>query len=185
MSAHVARPRTAGPDTPVASADSRFKRFLKFLRRKGRSREDAKDLLIQEAMLRLSVYGRTADVENEDASLHSTAMNLPVDQPRQDHGDPLKQVPMEDLSARAPLMSTQPTPEAVLDNEQRLERIRAALDAVSPLTRAIYLANRAGYSYAEIAHHFNISHNTITRHMARALLAIMEHNLTASRGSSH
>jgi RNA polymerase sigma factor (sigma-70 family) len=184
MSAHVARPRTAGPDTPVASADSRFKRFLKFLRRKGRSREDAEDL-IDEAMRRLSVYGRTADVVNEDASRRSTAMNLPVDQPRQDHGDPLKQVPIEDLSARAPLMSTPPTPEEVLANEQRLERVRAALDVVGPLTRAIYLANRAGYSYAEIAHHFDISHNTITRHIARALLAIMEHNLTASRGSSH
>jgi RNA polymerase sigma factor (sigma-70 family) len=183
MSAHVARPRTAGPDTPVASADSRFKRLLKFLRRKGRSREDAEDL-IEEAMLRLSVYGRTADVVNEDASLRSTAMNLPVDQPPPDHGDPLKQVPIEDLSARAPLISTQPTPEEVLANEQRLERVRAALDGVNPLTRKIYLANRAGYSYAEIAHHFNISHNTIARHMARALLAIMEHNLTASRGSS-
>jgi RNA polymerase sigma factor (sigma-70 family) len=135
-------------------------------------------------MLRLSVYGRTADVVDEDASLRSTAMNLP-DQHRRDYGDPLNQVPMEDLSARAPLMSTQPTPEEVFDNEQRLERVQAALETVSPLTREIFLANRAGYSYAEIAHHFNVSYSTITRHSARALLAIMEHNLTASRGSSH
>jgi len=184
MSAHVARPRTAGPDTPVASADSRFKRFLKFLRRKGRSREDAEDL-IDEAMLRLSAYGRTADVVNEDDSLRSSAMNLPVDQPRQDHGDPLKQVPIEDLSARAPLMSTPPTREEVLANEQRLERVQAALDTVSPLTREIFLANRAGYSYAEIAHHFNISYSTITRHSALALLAIMERSHRCPWGSGN
>jgi RNA polymerase sigma-70 factor (ECF subfamily) len=167
----------------VADPDTCFKRLLTFLRRRGRSREDADDL-IDEAMLRLSVYGRT-DVVNEDASLRSTAMNLPVDQHRRDHGDPLKQVPIDDLSARAPLMSTPPTPEEVLDNEQRLERVQAALDSVSPLTREIFLANRAGYSYAEIAHHFNISYSTITRHSARALLAIMEHSQQRPRGSGN
>ena len=184
MSAHGTRPQTTRRDRSVADPDTCFKRLLKFLRRRGRSREDANDL-IDEAMLRLSVYGRTADVVNEDASLHSTAMNLPVDQHRRDHWDPLNQVPIEDLSARAPLMSMQPTPEEVLDNEQRLERVRAALDTVSPLTREIFLANRAGYSYAEIAHHFNISYSTITRHSARALLAIMERSQQRPRGSGN
>lgn len=183
MSAHGTHPQTTRRDRSVADPDTCFKRLLKFLRRRGRSREDAEDL-IDEAMLRLSVYGRTADVVDEDASLRSTAMNLP-DQHRRDHGDPLNQVPMEDLSARAPLVSTQPTPEEVLDNEQRLERVQAALDTVSPLTREIFLANRAGYSYAEIAHHFNISYSTITRHSARALLAIMEHSQQRPRGSGN
>jgi len=41
-----------------------FKRLLKFLRRKGRSREDAEDL-IQEAMLRLHLYGQEVTVVNE------------------------------------------------------------------------------------------------------------------------
>ena len=38
-----------------------------------------------------------------------------------------------------------------------------------------YFAHRAGYSYAEIAEHMNVSQRTIRRHVARALLAIMEH----------
>jgi RNA polymerase sigma factor (sigma-70 family) len=184
MSAHGTRPQTTRRDRSVADPDTCFKRLLKFLRRRGRSGEDADDL-IDEAMLRLSAYGRTADVVNEDASLRSTAVNLPVDQNRRDHGDPLKQVPIEDLSARAPLMPTQPTPEEVLDNEQRLERVQAALDTVSPLTREIFLANRAGYSYAEIARHFNVSYSTITRHSARALLAIMKHRQQRPRGSGN
>jgi len=62
-----------------------------------------------------------------------------------------------------------------LEAQQRLAHIRAVLDAVSLRTREIYFAHRAGYSYAEIADHMNISRITIKRHMARALLAIMEH----------
>jgi RNA polymerase sigma factor (sigma-70 family) len=174
MNAHGTRPQTAGLNSPVAAADRRFKRLLKFLRRKVRSREDAEDL-IQEAMLRLSMYGRTARVMNEEAFLRHSVTNLSIDQHRRDRWDPLKQVPIEEFSAHAPLISTQPTPEEVLDNEQRLKRVRAALDAVSPLTREIFLAHRTGYSYAEIAHHLNISHITIKRHVARALLAIMEY----------
>jgi len=41
-----------------------------------------------------------------------------------------------------------------------------------------YISPTAGYSYAEIADHMNISHITIKRHIARALLAIMEHGET-------
>ena len=48
---------------------------MKFLRRKGRSREDAEDL-IQEAMLRLHVYGRDTPVVNEEAFLRHAAYNL-------------------------------------------------------------------------------------------------------------
>ncbi len=48
------------------------------------------------------------------------------------------------------------------------------LEAVSLRTREIYFAHRAGYSYAEIAEQMDISNITIKRHIARALLAIME-----------
>jgi RNA polymerase sigma factor (sigma-70 family) len=174
MNAHGTRPQTAGLNSPVAAAHRRFKRLLKSLRRKGRSREDAEDL-IQEAMLRLSLYGRTARVMNKEAFLRHAAANLSIDQHRRDRRDPRKQVPINELNARASLISTQPTPEEALDSGQRLERVRAALDAVSPLTREIFLANRAGYSYAEIAHHMHISNITIKRHVARALLALMEY----------
>jgi RNA polymerase sigma factor (sigma-70 family) len=74
-----------------------------------------------------------------------------------------------------PLIASEPTPEEILETQQRLDRIRAVLEALSLRTREIYFAHRAGYSYAEIADHMNISRTTIRRHIARALLAIMEH----------
>jgi RNA polymerase sigma factor (sigma-70 family) len=150
-----------------------FKRLLKFLRRKGRSHEDAEDL-IQEAMLRLHLYGQEVPVVNEEAFLRHTVNNLSIDQHRRDRPDLRKEVPIEDLDARSPLIAPESTPEEMLEAQQRVCHIGTVLDAVSLRTREIYFAHRAGYSYAEIADHMNISQTTIKRHVARALLAIME-----------
>jgi RNA polymerase sigma factor (sigma-70 family) len=158
----------------MKSRPAYFKRLLKFLRRKGRSHEDAEDL-IQEAMLRLHLYGREVPVLNEEAFLRHAVTNLSIDQHRRDRLDLRKEVPIDELNARSPLISTESTPEETLEAQQRLGRVREALDAVSLRTREIYFAHRAGYSYAEIADHMNISNITIKRHMARALLAIMEY----------
>jgi RNA polymerase sigma-70 factor (ECF subfamily) len=158
----------------MKSRPTYFKRLLKFLRRKGRSHEDAEDL-IQEAMLRLHLYGREVPVLNEEAFLRHAVTNLSIDQHRRDRLDLRKEVPIEELNTHSPLVSTEATPEEALEAQQRLGRVRAALDAVSVRTREIYFAHRAGYSYAEIADHMNISNITIKRHIARALLAIMEH----------
>jgi RNA polymerase sigma factor (sigma-70 family) len=94
-----------------------------------------------------------------------------------------QEVPIEELNARSALIAPQSTPEDTLEAEQRLGSIRAVLDAVSPRTREIYFAHRAGYSYAEIADSLNISHITIKRHIARALLTIMEHGETEEDGT--
>jgi RNA polymerase sigma factor (sigma-70 family) len=151
-----------------------FERLLRFLRRKGRSREDAEDL-IQEAMLRLHVYGQALPVTNEEAFLRHTVHNLSIDQHRRDRLDLRRDVPIHEADTRSPLIDPKSTPERTVDAQQRLGQIRAVLDAVSRRTRDIYFAHRAGYSYAEIAQHLGISHITIKRHIARALLAIMEH----------
>ena len=70
----------------MASRPAYFERLLKFLRRKGRSHEDAEDL-IQEAMLRLHVYGRNAPVANEEAFLRHAAHNLSMFWARRMSGD--------------------------------------------------------------------------------------------------
>jgi RNA polymerase sigma factor (sigma-70 family) len=165
----------------MASRPAYFERLLKFLRRKGRSQEDAEDL-IQEAMLRLHVYGRAAPVANEEAFLRHAVHNLSIDQHRRDRPDLRREVPIEDFNARSPLIAPESTPEDNLEAEQRLGHISALLDAVSLRTREIYFAHRAGYSYAEIADHMGISHITIKRHIARALLAIMEHGEMEDHG---
>jgi RNA polymerase sigma factor (sigma-70 family) len=165
----------------MKSRPAHFKRLLKFLRRKGRSHEDAEDL-IQEAMLRLHLYGQAVPVVNEEAFLRHAVNNLSIDQHRRDRLDLRKEVPIEEFNARWPLIAQESTPEETLEAEQRLNRIRAVLDAVSLRTREIYFAHRAGLSYAEIADHMNISQITIKRHIARALLTIMEHRDREANG---
>jgi RNA polymerase sigma factor (sigma-70 family) len=158
----------------MRSRPAHFERLLNFLRRKGRSHEDAEDL-IQEAMLRLHRYrGRTDHrVVNEEAFLTAAVQNLSVDLHRSRRPDIRREVPLEHFNSRTPLIDPA-TPEKSIDAEQRLNCIRALLDAASVRTREIYFAQRAGYSYDEIAAHFRVSHITIRRHIARALLVIME-----------
>jgi RNA polymerase sigma factor (sigma-70 family) len=158
----------------MRSRPAYFERLLKVLRRKGRSREDAEDL-IQEAMLRLHVYGQAAPVANEEAFLRHAVRNLSVDQYRRDRGDLRRSVSIEDVAVPSPFIARICTPEEALESEQRLHNIGALLDRVSRRTRDIYFAHRAGYSYAEISEHMGISSITIKRHIERALLAIMEH----------
>jgi RNA polymerase sigma-70 factor (ECF subfamily) len=119
----------------MASRPAHFEGLLKFLRRKGRSREDAEDL-IQEAMLRLHVYGRDAPVANEEAFLRHAVHNLSIDQHRRDRLDLRREVPIEELD-HSPLIAPESTPEETLETQQRLSHIRNVLDAVSLRTREI------------------------------------------------
>jgi RNA polymerase sigma factor (sigma-70 family) len=157
----------------MKSRPAHFERLLNFLRRKGRSHEDAEDL-IQEAMLRLHRYRKTeVRVVNEEAFLIHAVQNLSVDLHRSRRPDLRREVPFEQFNSKTPLIDAE-TPERALEAEQRLNSIRAKLDSASVRTRQIYFAQRAGYSYEEIAEHFHVSHITIRRHIARALLVIME-----------
>ena len=151
-----------------------FDRLLKFLTRRGRSHEDAEDL-IQEAMLRLHVYTKAEPVANEEAFLTHTVRNLSVDQHRRDRPDLRRQVPLDRIENDHPLIAPDITPDEHFATQQRLDAIRTLLDAAGPRTREIYFAHRAGYSYAEISAQLGISHVTIKRHIARARLVIMEH----------
>jgi RNA polymerase sigma factor (sigma-70 family) len=158
-----------------------FQRLLNMLRRKGRSHEDAEDL-IQEAMLRLHRYRMKVDEQlpslplpiiNEEAFLTHAVQNLSVDLHRARRPDLRREVPFEHYNARNPIIDNE-TPEQVLETQQRLTRVRKLLDASSIRTREVYFAHRAGYSYDEIAAHFGLAHITIRRHIARALHLIME-----------
>jgi RNA polymerase sigma factor (sigma-70 family) len=173
----------------MSGRPAHFQRLLNILRRKGRSHEDAEDL-IQEAMLRLHRYRVKAaastsasfpapaaagsPIENEEAFLTHAVQNLSVDLYRSRRPDIRREVPFDCYNAHSPLVDPG-TPEQVLDSQQRLAVIQTRLDAANVRTREIYFAHRAGYSYDEISAHFNLSHITIRRHIARALLIIMEH----------
>ena len=156
---------------PDSARPPSFPRLLKSLMRKGRSREDAEDL-IQEAMLHLHVYAQGHLVVNEDAFLRHAVHNLAIDQYRHDRFRLSQELPIEEVERASPLISSGPTPDQILDSQQRLEELTALLEALSPRTREIYIASRYGYSCAEIADEMGIAKITVHRHMTLALAAL-------------
>jgi RNA polymerase sigma factor (sigma-70 family) len=161
----------------VAEADSNrpayYSSLLKSLTRKGKSREDAEDL-VQEALLRLHVYAKDHAVLNSEAFLRQVVHNLSIDQYRHHRLGALLELPLEDIEDRSPLIDPRSTPDQVLDSQQRLEELTALLEAVSPRTRDIYMANRYGYTRAEIANGMGIAEITVHRHMTLALAALQQ-----------
>ncbi len=140
------------------------------LRGQGRSREDADDL-IQEAFLRLHVFCQSEEVRNEDAFLARTARNLSVDLHRREHRALYVQERPEELG----LVDLRPTPDEDLATRQRLNRVGTILDALSPRTREIFLMHRVdGHGCANIATQFGISVSAVEKHIARAVLALMD-----------
>jgi RNA polymerase sigma factor (sigma-70 family) len=156
---------------PDCARPPRFSRLLQSLMRKGRSREDAEDL-IQEALLHLHVFAQGHVVINEEAFLRHAVHNLAIDQYRHDRFRLSQEVPIEEVEREGPLIASGPTPDQILDSQQRLEELTVLLEAVSPRTREIYIANQYGYSRAEIADEMGIAEITVHRHMRRALATI-------------
>ena len=155
-----------------------FARLMKLCRRRGRSHEDAEDL-IQEALLRLEEYCRHGEVKNKEAFLVRTVSNLAINQHLRGRILTYAHEPIEELEKTLPIIDPTPGPDRILAAKQRLEEIRATLDAVSSRTREIYFAHRAGYRYDEIAEAFEISEKTVEKHVARAALLLM--NVRARR----
>jgi RNA polymerase sigma factor (sigma-70 family) len=148
-------------------------RLMRLCQRRGRSREDAEDL-IQAALLRLEEYLRTgeAEVRNREHFLVRTVANLMVDQTRHNRVVTYLPKPVEELEDSLDLVDPRPTPDRVLEAEQRLAEIKNKLGAVSKRARDVYLLHMAGYNYKEIGASLGIAVKTVEGHMARAILAM-------------
>lgn len=149
---------------------SPFRRVKRLLLRKGTSWEDAEDL-VQEAVLRLHAYTHAGNtVLDEESFVQRTALNLAIDAHRHAHTALWHPSPVEKLD----LTDFAPTPDEVLQAEQRLLRISKVLDRVGGKTREIFLMHRLqGFSHAEIAERFGVSKSAIEKHIASAFAVLM------------
>lgn len=138
----------------------------KLLRRRGATPEQAEDL-VQEAVLRLHAYTHQGgQVQNQEAFLTRTVLNLAVDQHRHARADHYESQPVEDLD----LPDLDPSPDEVFAAEQRLNKMREALDRASRRTREVFFMHRLyGFSHAEIARRLSISVSAVEKHVASAV----------------
>lgn len=149
-----------------------FYRLRKVLLRRGRTKEEADDL-IQEAFLRMQEYcQRGGQVRQTEGFLMRTALRLASNARRDAHRELYSDQQVEDLVL---LIDTSPTPDEVLAGDQCLERMRDALDTVSRRTRDIFFMQRLdGLSYAQIAQQTRLSISAVEKHMASALAILAD-----------
>lgn len=146
-----------------------FPRLKKLLQRRGNTREEAEDL-IQQAFLRVKVYcDEGGEVKEPEAFLVRTVLNLSRDVREREHRDLYLAERVETLAIADPA----PTPDEVLEFEDRLKELENVLTAISPRTREVFFMHRLnGLSYAQIAEHFDVSVSAIEKHIARAVSAL-------------
>lgn len=140
------------------------------LQRRGATRDDADDF-IQEAYLRFETYRRERPVQNPDAFIARTAVNLAIDQGRRKRSAPFA----EFTPATFEIADACPGPAEVWAARNRLNRLSAGLAALNERTRSILLAQRVdGLSYSEIARREGISVSAVEKQIARAMLFLSE-----------
>lgn len=143
-------------------------KLRRLLRSRGRSIDDTEDL-IQEAFLRLQIYCRDKDVLKTEAFLVRTVLNLSVDQHRRERNAVMVARDMDALRVIDP----RPAPDAVFAAQERLQYMRAGLEALSPRQREVFLLNRVeGFSFVQIAEQLGLSLSMVEKHAAKAVLAM-------------
>ena len=151
-----------------------FRRLQALLLRRGRTREEAEDL-IQDAFLKMQEYcEKGGQVHQPEGFLVRTALRLAANARRDEHRDLYCEEQVEDLTF---IIDTTPTPDEVLAGDECLKRMRDALDAVSRRTRDIFFMQRLdGLTYAQIAQRLGVSVSAVEKHIASALAVLAEVN---------
>jgi RNA polymerase sigma-70 factor (ECF subfamily) len=129
-----------------------------------RGRFDAEDLL-HAAYLRLEDYRKTNLVENVNAFLVRTAVNIGVDTYRRER------LTAKIKTERALAGENGPLQDEALASRNRLLRVKEGLGKLHPRTRQILLMHRLQrMKYKEIALQIGISPSAVEKHVAKGTL---------------
>ncbi|MBL0726136.1 RNA polymerase sigma factor [Piscinibacter sp. HJYY11] len=144
---------------------SAFARVRSALMRRGRSEQDAEDL-VQEAWVRLACYEQ--EVIEPEAFLMRAALNLSLDAHRvaRNRGEQL-------VVDEVVLIDGSPGTEDIVLARERMVRLSECLGQLPPRTREIFLAHRVdGLRYQDIARHHGVSVSAVEKHIAKATLLL-------------
>lgn len=156
------------------ATDSNERQFwaevLAKIRRRTRSDQDAEDLL-HSAWLRLFAFRAEHDVHEPAGFLVQTAANLVVDKHRQ--GKRLAREPIDAFEGR--LEDAGPLQDEVLAARERLRRVQAGIERLSPRTREIFVMHKVeGLKLREVASALGITQSAVEKHVAKAVLFLTE-----------
>ncbi|MDA8347470.1 MAG: RNA polymerase sigma factor [Pseudomonadota bacterium] len=157
----------------MTRVSARYSSLVELCIARGCSHEDAKDL-VQEAHLRLFAYQRSAQVRNANSLLRLILINLSITYYHRNMSAPILFERIDDLDAQGTLIDPAPDPERTLAAEQHLDRVVRLVSAMSPRTCQIFIAQRGGYSYEEVAAAFVVKPRTVEKHVAAATSALKD-----------
>lgn len=145
-------------------------KLRRLLHSRGRNTDETDDL-IQEAFLRLHQYRHRHVVQQPEAFLVRTALNLSADLKRQRRIANIAPNALDVL----PLVDPGPAPDVVLDGQERLRRFRKGLLGISPRQREVFVLHRIeGCSFPQIAQRLAISVSMAEKHAARAMMFLAD-----------
>lgn len=145
---------------------------------RGCSPEDAKEL-VQEAHLRLFAYQRSATVRDTESLLRRIVINLSITYYHRELSRAVIFEGIAKLDRQGILTDPMPGPERTLAAEQQLDTVVSLVSAMSRRTCQIFIAQRSGYSYGEVAAAFAIKPRTVDKHVALATSTLIEFLLGA------
>lgn len=143
--------------------------LIAYFERRVRSREEAEDLT-QEVFLRLVRRPESADLDNPEAFVFSTAVNLLRDRMRRDKTFRSHLNETEHRQERFEGIS----PERVLQDRQALQTVMQRLNQLDERTRDAFILHRLeGWKHAEIARAFGVSVSSVEKYIIKALAHLM------------
>jgi RNA polymerase sigma factor (sigma-70 family) len=157
----------------MSRLSARYAQLIRMCRRRGCSSEDAKEL-VQEAHLRFLEYQRSAIIRDVDSLLRRIVINLSITHYHRELSRPYVFERIEKLDRRGILIDSAPGLERTLAAEEELDGVVTLLNAVSPRTCQIFVAQRGGYTYDEIAVAFAVKPRTVEKHLASAIAMLRE-----------
>jgi RNA polymerase sigma factor (sigma-70 family) len=152
-------------ETFLRGLSARYRQpLIAYFQRRVRSREEAEDLT-QEVFLRLSRRLDVEQVDNAEAFLFRTSVNLLRDRARRGktaashYGELVQRAGVEELS-----------PERVVESRQSLANVLRALDELDERTRDAFILHRLeGMRHAEIADLFGVSVSSVEKYIIKAI----------------
>lgn len=155
----------------METVESLVSKLRRLLHSRGRSRDEA-DEAIQEAFLRLQRYRQERHVQEPEAFLVRTVINVIADAGRRQAR--WTSAPLAEVETLA-FAQAAATPEDVVLGQQRMRSLRAGLEQLHPRTREVFLQYRVeGCSHAQIAAHLGITVSAVEKHVAKAILFLTE-----------
>ena len=146
--------------------------MLRRVMRFARTRENAEDLL-QAALLRLEEYKTHSRVQNPTGFVLRAARNIAIDEHRRALTRNEAGASVADM---ADIPDIQPLQCEQLAAHQRLHRVKAGIETLSPRAREAFLMHRLdGVKYREIAAQLGISVSAVEKLIARAVLHLSEY----------